>query len=226
MQYSIPSPSNENQYLGRIDWNQSQRDSIFGRYYYTKDSNPAAFNGDLLLTTAAGVIDTVQALTLGDTFTLSPTELNTLHFTWTYERINRGPATGVPPASTLGLSVAASPGNSPQITVSSYFTTMCGKCSIATVYSGSKQIADDFSLIRGRQSFSFGVDWVGKYLNYTTASQQNAAYTFDGSITGNALSELMLGLTATFQEGNITEWNPDIITSASMEWIALSWGAV
>ena len=162
VQYSIPSPSNENQFLGRVDWNQSQRNAVFGRYYYTKDSNPAAFGGNLLLTTAAGVIDTVQALTAGDTFTISPTMLNTLHFTWTYERINRGPAAGVPSAATLGLAVAPSKGNSPQITVSSYFTTMCGTCSIATVYSGSKQIADDFNLIKGRQSFAFGVDWVGK----------------------------------------------------------------
>ncbi len=63
VEYSIPSPTNENQYLGRVDWNQSERNRIFGRYYYTKDSNPAAFGGDLLLTTAPGVIDTVQALT-------------------------------------------------------------------------------------------------------------------------------------------------------------------
>jgi Carboxypeptidase regulatory-like domain len=206
--YSIPSPSTENQYLGRIDWNQSARNMVFGRYYYTKDSNPAAFGGDLLLTTAAGVIDTVQALTAGDTFTFTPNAVNALHFTWTSERINRGPASGVPSASSLGINVAPSPGNSPQISVSSYFSTMCGTCSIATVYSGAKQVADDFSLLKGRQQFSFGGDWVGKYLNYTTASQQNIAVTFNGSITGNALSDLLLGYPSDFQQGNITKWDP------------------
>ncbi|HTZ56709.1 MAG TPA: carboxypeptidase regulatory-like domain-containing protein [Acidobacteriaceae bacterium] len=206
--YSIPSPSTENQALGRIDWTQSPRDSIFGRYYYAKDSNPAAFGGDLLLTTQAGVIDTVQALTAGDTFTLSPNAVNALHFTWTYERINRGPAAGIPPASTLGISVAPSPGNSPQIGVSNYFSTMCGTCSIATVYSGAKQVADDFNLVKGRQQFSFGADWVGKYLNYTTSSQQNIAVTFNGSVTGNSLSDLLLGYPSDFQQGNITKWDP------------------
>ena len=206
--YSIPSPSTENQVLGRIDWTQSARDTVFGRYYYTKDSNPAAFSGDLLLTTQAGVIDTVQALTAGDTFTLTPNALNSFHFTWTYERINRGPASGVPSASDLGLSVAPSVGNSPQISVTNYFSTMCGTCSIATVYSGAKQVADDFNLIRGRQQFAFGGEWVGKYLNYTTASQQNVAYTFNGSVTGNALSDLLLGLPSNFMQGNITKWDP------------------
>jgi hypothetical protein len=208
--YSIPSPSTENQYLGRIDWTQSARDTVFGRYYYTKDSNPAAFSGDLLLTTAAGVIDTVQALTLGDTFTVTPNAVNAFHFTWTYERINRGPASGVPSAASLGINVAPSPGNSPQIGVSNYFSSMCGTCSLATVYSGAKQVADDFNLVKGRQQFSFGGDWVGKYLNYTTASQQNIAVTFNGSITGNSLSDLLLGLPSDFQQGNITKWDPQM----------------
>ena len=208
--YSIPSPSTENQYLGRIDWTQSLRHSVFGRYYYAKDSNPAAFAGDLLLTTAAGVIDTVQAVTAGDTFSLTPNAVNAFHFTWTYERINRGPAGGVPSASSLGVAVAPSPGNSPQITVSSYFSTMCGTCSIATVYSGAKQVADDFNLVKGRQQFAFGGDWVGKYLNYTTSSQQNIAVTFNGSVTGNALSDLLLGHPSDFQQGNITKWDPNM----------------
>ena len=97
--YSIPSPSTENQFLGRADWNQSARDTVFGRYYYAKDNNPAAFGGDLLLTTQAGVIDTVQALTAGDTFSLTANAVNAFHFTWSYERINRGPAGGIPSAA-------------------------------------------------------------------------------------------------------------------------------
>jgi hypothetical protein len=208
VQYSIPGPSNENQYLARADWDQSQRDRIFGRYYYTKVSNPAQFGGNLLLTTNAGIIDNVQVLTLGDTFTLSQKAINNLHYTWTYERINRGPAPGVPSAASLGLTVAPSAGNSPQISVSSYFTTMCGTCSIAKVFSGANQVADDFNYINGRHQFSFGGEWVGKYLNYTTASQQNVAATFNGTISGNALADFLLGVPSSFQQGNITKWNP------------------
>lgn len=208
VQYSIPSPSNENQYLARVDWDQSQRDRIFGRYYYTKENNPAQFGGNLLLTTQPGITDTVQDLTLGDTFTLSQRAVNNLHFTWSYERINRGPAPGVPPETALGLNVAHSAGNTPQISVSTYFTTMCGTCSIAQVYSGAKQVADDFTLIKGRHQIAFGGEWVGKYLNYTTSSQQDVAVTFSGSVSGNALADFMLGVPSTFQQGNITEWNP------------------
>jgi hypothetical protein len=208
VQFAIPSPLNENQYLGRIDWNQSASDTVFGRYYFTKASNPAQFGGNLLLTTNPGVIDTVQAITAGDTYTLSPTKFNSLHFAWTYERINRGPATGVPSAASLGLQVAPSTNNSPQISVSNYFATMCGTCSVATVYSGARQLADDFTLLRGRQSIVFGVDWVGKYLHYTTTSAQNVSYSFNGSISGNALADFMLGVPSSFTIGSIEQWNP------------------
>lgn len=208
VEYGIPSPSNENQYLVRIDWDQSQRDRVFGRYYYTKYSVPAQFGGNLLLTPQPGVIDTVQILTLGDTFTLSQKAVNNLHFTWTYERINRGPASGIPSAASLGLNVAPSAGNSPQIRVSNYFTTMCGTCSIAQVPSGVKQVADDVDIINGRDQISFGGKWDGKYLNYTTSSQQNVAVTFNGSISGNALADFLLGVLSSFQQGNITEWAP------------------
>lgn len=43
----IPNPSNENQYIGRIDWNNSSRNSFFGRYFNTHYTNPAFFDGKI-----------------------------------------------------------------------------------------------------------------------------------------------------------------------------------
>ncbi len=203
--YSIPNNSSENQYLGRVDATLSQRHSLFGRYYYTNYKNPAVYNNnDLLLTTLPGVGDSVQSLTIGDTYTLTSTAINAFHFTWTRERINRGPASGLPSASSLGLNVAPSTGNSPQISVSSYFSTSCGICSIAQVYSGSKQVADDVNLIKGRHQLALGGEWIGRYVDYKTTSQENIAYNFNGQITGNALADLLLGAPSSVVQGNPT----------------------
>ncbi len=91
--YSVPNNSTENQYLGRADWIQSQRHSIFGRYFYAGADNPAVFNdNNALLTTRAGTIDAVQSVVLGDTYSFSPNATNAFHFTWTRERVNRGGA--------------------------------------------------------------------------------------------------------------------------------------
>ncbi len=65
LQLAIPNNSDEDQFLTRGDWNKSDRNSIFGRYFFTDLQNPAVFNGNLLLTTRAGVLDRVQTLVLG-----------------------------------------------------------------------------------------------------------------------------------------------------------------
>lgn len=206
--YSIPNNSTENQYLGRIDWTQSARHSLFGRYYYTANDNPAVYtNSNLLLTTRPGTNDTVQSLVLGDSYTLTSAAINAFHFTWTHERINRGPASGLPTAESLGLNVAPSPGNSPQINVSSHFNTSCGICSLAKVYSGSRQFADDVNLMKRRHQFAFGGEWIRRYVNYQTSTQQNVAYNFNGQITGDPVADFLLGLPSSVVQGNITILN-------------------
>jgi hypothetical protein len=207
--YSIPNNSSENQYLGRVDATLSQRHSIFGRYYYAGYSNPGVYNNNLLLTTRTGVVDSVQSLTLGDSFILSATAINAVHFTWTRERIDRGPAPNLPSATDFGLNVAPSVGNSPQISISSYFSSSCGTCSLAQIYSGSKQIADDVNLTMGRHQVAIGGEWIGRYVDYKTTTQENIAYNFNGQITGNALADFMLGAPNSVIQGNPTLLNYD-----------------
>ncbi len=206
--YGIPNNSNENQYLGRGDWIQSERNTVFGRYYFTKDNNPAVYgNNNLLSTTRPGVNDAVQSVVLGDSFTITPAAINAFHFTWTREHILRGPAANLPTSADIGLNVAASPNNFPQINVGSLFSTFCGTCSQAHVYSGSYQVADDFSLIRGRHQFAFGGEWIRRNLDYQTSTQQNPQFVFSGQVTGYALTDLLLGAPSTFIQGNLTRLN-------------------
>jgi hypothetical protein len=206
--YSIPNNSTENQYVGRGDWTQSERHSVFARYFYAGASNPAVYqDNDLLLTQRAGTVDSVNAVVLGDSYTLSPKATNAFHFTWTRERINRGAAANLPSFSDIGLNVAPSPGNFPQISVTGFFSTFCGTCSKATVYSDSKQFADDFNKIMGSHQISFGGEWIGRNLAYHTSTQQDPAFSFTGQITGYALADLLLGVPSSFVQGNLTQVN-------------------
>lgn len=205
--YSVPNNSTEHQYLGRIDWALSQQHSIFGRYFYTSYNNAAVFNNNLLLTTRTGVVDGVQSLTAGDTYALGKSAVNAVHFTWAHERIDRGPAAGLPSATDLGLNVHPSPNNSPQISVNTYFGTSCGVCSKAQVYSGSTQVAEDLTLSFDRHQISAGGEWIGRYVDYKTTTQENIAYGFNGQITGNPLADFLLGTPSSVIQGNPTVLN-------------------
>jgi hypothetical protein len=203
--FPIPNNSDEDQGLTRVDWIQSSSHNIFGRYYITDWRNPGVYDGhNLLLTTRAGVLDRVQTATLGDSYTLGPGAINTLHLTWIRERITRGAAGGLPTSADVGLNVAPSPGNFPLFSVSNYFSTFCGTCSQAHINSGSWQLADDFNLVRGSHQFSFGVDLIRRYLDFQVTTQQNPEFDFNGVNTGDPLADLMIGRPSQFIQGNLT----------------------
>src|SRR6266478_3902400 len=74
--YSIPNPNNENQYIGRADWLQSARNTIFGRYFIADYDNPPYYTNNILTTTRAGLEDRTQTVTLGNQYSISPTFVN------------------------------------------------------------------------------------------------------------------------------------------------------
>ena len=204
----IPNPSNENQYIGRVDWITNTRNSVFGRYFNTHYSNPPFFNGsNLLQTTRAGIDMMVQAVTAGDTYTFSPNMINSLHGTWTREPLTRGPAANLPSASSLGLAIAPSPGNTPSFSINGGFTTSCGTCATAFVNRNQVEVRDDVSWIHGRHQITFGGLYERAQLNEDFATLSTGSYSFDGSFTGLGLADFLLGDVVGFSQGSPQVWN-------------------
>jgi hypothetical protein len=181
---------------------------LFGRYYFTDWRNPGVYDGkNLLLTTRAGVLDRVQTVALGDSYSLGPAAMNAIHLTWSREHITRGAADGLPTSSDIGLNVAPSPGNFPLFSITSHFSTFCGTCSKAHVNSGSYQAADDFNVIAGRHQFAIGGEFIHRLLDFQVSTQQNPEFDFSGVNTGDPLADLLLGRPSQFIQGNLTRMN-------------------
>ncbi len=207
LQNAIPNNSDEDQFITRGDWNASARHTLFGRYFFTDLRNPAVFNNNLLLTTRPGVLARVQSLAVGDSFTISPRVINSFNVTWARERITRGPASGLPTSADLGLNVAPSPGNFPAINVSGRFSTFCGTCSLAQIFSGSMQFADNLTWMTGRHQLTVGANYIRRYLDFQVSTQQNPGFTFNGQASGDPLLDLLLGTPSNFVQGNLTQMN-------------------
>ncbi len=203
--FGIPNNSDEDQILARGDYRLSDKQSLFGRYYYTDLRNPAVFDGkNLLLTTRAGILDRVQTLVLGDSYILSPIAVNSIHLTAIREHVTRGPASDLPTSADIGLKVAPSAGNFPAVNVSGKFGTFCGTCSLAHVFSNSRQIADDLNLTLGNHQLAFGVDYIHRNLDFQVSTQQNPEFDFTGQATNDPLADLLLGAPSIFIQGNLT----------------------
>src|SRR5579863_2205141 len=85
--YQTPANFTENQGLARIDYHQSDKNTIFGRYFVTNWAQPPgsdnlpASEGGLLIAAIDGAADRVQNLTLGDTYLITPNMVNSIHAT-------------------------------------------------------------------------------------------------------------------------------------------------
>lgn len=214
--YAIPVTGDENQYVARIDWVLSSKQTAYGRYLATGFQNPPTYDGkNLLTTTQAGNLELAQSATIGDNYTFGPGTLNSFHFTFNRRRDDRGPtATPINP-TLLGVNMYSAVPNFLEITNTGAFSTFCGTCAPGHFNLNSYQVADDVDLIRGRHQIAFGFNLVRVQNNTISGFEENGYFQYNGSRTGTTavpgctgcgltLADFMLGMPYDFQQTNAT----------------------
>jgi len=209
---SIPNTGDENQGVSRIDWQQSKKSTIFGRYFITDFTDPPIFDGqNILTTTKAGQLARNQSLVLGNTYTLSPRMVDSTHVTFNRMAIFRGPADNVPNPAALGINVPSPVANDLVLSLSNYFNVESGTATAGHFNNNSVHIANDFDWSRGKHQLAFGVNWIHSQLNELSSFQSNGQFTFSGqSATGStndSLADFMIGAVQTFTQGNNEQEN-------------------
>lgn len=205
--YAIPEPQSENQYIGRVDWNQSSKNSIFGRYFFADYKSPAAFANNFLLTTQRGVLDRSQAVTLGDTYSITPSTLNSAHLTWTRLAITRGPSADMKNLADFGVNIFQAVPNAINLSISGYFGIGCGTCAPALFKNNVAEVSDDLDMMHGRHHLSMGADWIHYEYPYANNAYANGGFSFNGQFSNDGLLDYLLGDTSFFDQGNPTQYN-------------------
>lgn len=212
--YGIRTTGDEGQYISRVDWVQNARHSVYGRYFMAQYINPPIYDGkNALTTTSPGNDERAQSITLGDTFSISPTTLNAFHATFSRRRDNRGVADNYFNPKALGINVDVAIPNFTQMSVSNYWSIGCGTCAPGFFNSNSLHLTDDVDIIRGRHQFGFGVNFLRDQFNFANGYQQNGVWSFNGTLTarsgvgnsGDPLADFMLGLPSSFSQSNRLE---------------------
>ena len=204
---AIPEPQSENQYIGRVDWNQSAKNTVFGHYFFSDYKSPAAFGGNFLLTTQRGVLDRAQSAAIGDTYSITPNTLNSLHLGWTRLAITRGPAADMKNLADYGVNVFQATPNAIDLSVSGYFGIGCGTCANALFKNNVAEISDDVDMMRGRHHMSFGVDWIHYQYPYQNTAYANGGFQFNGQSSNDGLLDFLLGKASFFDQGNTTKFD-------------------
>jgi Carboxypeptidase regulatory-like domain/TonB dependent receptor len=217
--FSVKPSTNEDIGIGRIDFQKSQKQSIFGRYMFAHLVDPPGYvPGDLLTTgtTTSGAYTTypvvnnwqTQSLAVGDTYLLTDTLVNNFRAAAVRPTNFRGQ----PPAELTPEQVGVEGIYMPpelahrilNITVSGGFSFGTAGGNVPAVTNATVwQFSDDLAWSKGRHQFGFGFDYLHSGLNSNSYSSTNGAFSFTAANTGLGLGDFMLGKVNTFQQEGV-----------------------
>jgi hypothetical protein len=206
--YGQPANNPDWQVIGRVDYIVSDKHTMYGRYYNYNYTAQAFFNGTNALTTGPnpGNRDNTVTTTWGDTYTFSPSSVNSFHATFDRRADNRGSAPNLFGPQSLGINIADNmPDTYMQITVSNYFNVACGTCAPGYFDVNTYQLSDDYQKTIGKNQLGFGIDGRKLQFNSLNNQQSNGQWVFTGSSTvntGDSLADLELGKLASLTDGN------------------------
>jgi hypothetical protein len=200
IRWATRTVEDDKQIIGRADYQQSAKNTIFGRYLATWQYAPAQFDPNNLLTsTVRGADDLGQDLTVGDTYIIRPNMINA--FRVAYNRISLFHKGGFFfDARDVGIDMWNAPAKHFNIGVGTYFTIGSGTNSLEEQFTKQFQTGDDVSLTKGTHQIAFGGNWWRAEVDEVAFARSVGNLTVNGQITGDPMGDLMLGKLAQIRQ--------------------------
>lgn len=198
-----PRPTDGDELQLKVDSTLSASQQLAVSYFFSRRDENMPFGGT---TTANGLPWTDQAvsanqhnLNIAHNWILSPFSINTARFT--YVR-HFGSRVNTPPTSLGDLGsrfVLQGPASLPQIGVTGFFT-LSSPIFGPTAGSDLYMARDVWSLSKGRHSLKLGGEVSYESMIHDTTLNNYGVFSFDGSKTGNALADFLLGVPRTMNQ--------------------------
>ena len=177
--FAIPVFQTENQFITRIDSTLTQKHSLYGRFFRDGYITPALYSPTNVLVTAnPGNTEVAQTLTLGETWTISSTFVNTVHLTATRRTNTRGPADQGLNAASVGITSVYQPYTIGFRVQGPGFTPYCSTCAKGTFNVNSWSIIDDANKVIGKHQLVFGGEFIRAQLNVNNSFSSNGTFNF------------------------------------------------
>ena len=184
------SPRQGDMWMARMDWTQNSKHSLFGHYFFDKNSRSSAFaGGNIPNYIGEELLQHTNQVTLNDTYTFRTSLLNQATMTMLRTTSHEISNNNIPP-SELGI-------NLPQyiplgaVTVDVGGNFVLGGGGLARFWSSNWQFKDSLSWIKGRHNYKFGYEFL--HLNFRQAFIGSPGFNFVGSRSGDPVADFMLG---------------------------------
>ncbi len=219
--FTVPVFSSDNQGTARIDWQKSDRNSLFTRYFITNFSHAPYYQGDLLTVSnnttsvlpdnTVGLADRVQSAVIGDTFAVNPKVVSAFRIGFSRSTVFRYLPSSVPTPAQLQQQAGITPNitaNTPNylnFTVTGAFGVACTNCAPSHFLSNNYQIAEDVTVVHDKHQVIFGGNWIYNQLNGYGGYQGNDNFSFNGNVLqagGLPMADFLLGLPSSTLQSN------------------------
>jgi hypothetical protein len=224
----IPNDYDEQQYIGRVDYQLNQQHRVFGRLFYTKYLHAPLFdeaNPNLLLATGNGGGNDARMTTFasGWDYVISPNLLSATRVSVQKTSTLRIQGEGLPTWTSLGV-------NTFQYTTGNGQDFFRGGTAgwsqvqlTGAFYVTTPTLSQDFDWTKGSHSLSFGGSWTRPHSDGDGTFQSNGTATFSGLITsgtnnangGLNMADFVLGLPSAFNQGG-SQINDQVLHSLGL----------
>lgn len=218
-----PNDSDEQQYIGRLDYQMTPNTRVFGRVFNTKYRHAPGFDQDnpnLLKLSGAGAGIDARMTTFagGYDWVISPSLVATTRVTLQRTATERIQGEGAPTWTSLGVNTFQYTTGGGQDFLAGGSAGWSNSGFTGRFYVRTPSIAQDFDWIKGTHSLSFGGVWTRPHTDGDGTFASNGTFGFSGLITsgtrnangGLNMADFVLGLPATFNQAGSQRNNQSI----------------
>ena len=193
--------SNEYVTLARMDFQKSDKHSIFGRYMMARYDQPSDFDSkNLLALSNAELRFRVQSFVLGDTYLIGNGTVSNFRATVNRSKIPKSSPEYFDPKD-VGIDMFVYVPNFMRFAITGGFNIAGTGATPSRYNTTGFQFNEDLSMIRGRHQIGFGANWIHGELNGVSQLNASGPFTFNGQITGLGLADFMVGRPSALTQG-------------------------
>ena len=200
--YTLPTIQDFDEATVRVDHIISTKDHLSGRYFFDRFSNAGFLDLKNYAAQSSNALIDSHNFMINETHLFTPSFLSDFHASFIREVSSRGPAAGSIDATQLGVKMYEPPGDHilESLSVSSFFSV--GQSDPATFTRDQYSLNEDFSLVRGNHTMSFGVNAIRAWVLIRNQFHQPGNFGFTADVTNLSLASYFLGYLRTFLQGN------------------------
>lgn len=210
--YQSPVEVDEMQPIGKVDYQVSNKQTLFGRYMATtyKTPSPYRLSQNILSTITGGRDNLAQSFTVGHNYILTTQAVNAFRFAFNRTAIHRT-SEDFFSAPEVGVNIFSYMPHYMLLSVTGGFNLGGGTESESTFLTNTYHFGDDLTIVRGNHQLAFG----GSIARWESTSLANVrspgSFSFDGSATGLAMADFLVGRTNQFIQSGpnnlfMTQW--------------------